>query len=201
MPSYGRGAGSWIVLCEAPITLSFLLCKGRGQNLPPKVAKVKWFICKQTYLLSCLSFCIIAFVCPSRLTFYSFFYSPLITWRTPNSGVEIETLNTVWDGGGVSVRAGGPQAAQVALFTPGSLHPTVPYDGASPPLQPPQPGSPGKRRNLLCRNGLLLWKPALRKLSKDPFWGAGLPWGRGRGQTAPRTLPSHYPSCDAGQVT
>lgn len=29
----------------------------------------------------------------------------------------------------------------------------------------------------MCRNGLLLWKPALRKLSKDPFWGAGLPGG------------------------
>lgn len=79
--------------------------------------------------------------------------------------------------------------------------PSSPLRWSIPPLQPPQPGSPGKRRNLLCRNGLLLWKPALGKLSKDPFWGARLPWGRGRGQTAPRTLPSHYPSCDAGQVT
>lgn len=37
--------------------------------------------------------------------------------------------------------------------------PSSPLRWSIPPRQPPQPGSPGKRRNLLCRNGLLLWKP------------------------------------------
>lgn len=40
-PSYGREAGSWIVLCDKPIILGFLLCQRRGQNLPSKVAKLK----------------------------------------------------------------------------------------------------------------------------------------------------------------
>lgn len=72
------------LLWEAP-SLSVSSVKMSGQNLLPKVAKVKRFVYKQIYLLSWLEFCMIAFVCPSHSVSVGFVFFYLVPHSLPKA--------------------------------------------------------------------------------------------------------------------
>lgn len=139
-------------------------------------------------------------LCLSHSLFLVFAYlSHPLPGSEPGSRAKMEELKK----SGLSVRAGGLKDHPNGPSAPPCLALRLsPKTEHLPPLQPPPAAKPREDGGSHCAGmALLLWKPVLRNSSEQIHWGGARPWGRGKGQTAPWTLPSHYPPCDSGQVT